>query len=48
MHYSFVFNDLDTYEQSLQKLSLAQDTSNIDDTGMSSDDLKEQKKSKDV
>jgi len=46
--FSFIFNDLDTYEQSLQKLSLAQDTSNIDDTEMSSDELTKQKKSKDI
>ncbi|KYN21195.1 hypothetical protein ALC57_06437 [Trachymyrmex cornetzi] len=33
-----------TYAEGLEKLIVAQDTSNIDDTGMSSDDLREQKK----
>lgn len=33
-----------TYEEGLEKLTLAQDTSNIDDTGVSSDELREQKK----
>ncbi|EFN65799.1 hypothetical protein EAG_12576 [Camponotus floridanus] len=39
-----IFGGANTYEESLQKLSLAQDTSNIDDTGMSSNDLREQNK----
>jgi len=41
--YDFVLNYTDTYEDGMEKLVLAEDTSNIDDT-MSSDGLKEQKK----
>lgn len=46
IHVSFDFNGLDTYEESLQKLTLAQDTSNIDDTGMSSEEQKQQRRVK--
>lgn len=48
MHFSFVFNNLDTYEESLHKLTQAQDTSNLDDTDgkNDTDHLREQKKSR--
>lgn len=35
---------LDTYEKSIEKLILAQDTSNVDDTGMSSSEIRERNK----
>ncbi|KAM0734810.1 hypothetical protein ACS0PU_011629 [Formica fusca] len=39
-----IFGSADTYEKSMEKLILAQDTSNVDDTGMSSEEIRERNK----
>lgn len=40
----FLVNYLDTYEEGMQKLCLAEDTSNIDETGVSSNEVRERGK----
>jgi len=40
----FLLNYLDTYEEGMQKLCLAEDTSNIDETGVSSNEVREREK----
>lgn len=44
--YYVVLNHLGTYEKSMEKLILAQDTSNVDNSDMSSEEKKEQNKKK--
>lgn len=42
--YCVVLNHLGTYEKSMEKLILAQDTSNVDNSDMSSEEIKERDK----
>ena len=46
--YNFILNNLDTYAEGIEKLSLAEDTSNVDEAGILSNELREREKKEGV